>query len=186
MKCSGSELHQHVEADVALDAEAVGRRRTACARAPNCTVLEVIAKYASQVSRGLFPELSAMATRSSAGTPAGGAKRGLKPPTASTKLEPGPELQRARSAIAPVSGNLCTRRESTSTASIDAVPWSKSITPIASRFSRTRSLSGDGSSALMRPSTSSRVRAPNSRISARSSSTSVGVNQPMRASSPSR
>ena len=84
-------------------------------------MLEVIAKYASQVSRGLLPELSAIATRASDGTPAGGAKRGLNPPTASTKPLPGPEPP-ARSAPAPVSANLCTKRESTSSASIATVP----------------------------------------------------------------
>ena len=63
MKCSGAICDQHVEADVALDAEADRLRHTAEARAPNCTVFEVIAKYASQMSRGLSPELSAIATR---------------------------------------------------------------------------------------------------------------------------
>ena len=47
-----------------------------------------------------------MATRASGGTPAGGAKCGLKPPTASTKPWCGPEPQPARSAAAPVSDEL--------------------------------------------------------------------------------
>ena len=67
-----------------------------------------------------------------------------------------------------------------------AVPSSKSITPIASRFSRMRSLSRDGSSALMRPSAMSRRRAPNSKISASSRTTSVGENQPIFASTPNK
>ena len=114
-----------------------------------------------------------MATRSSAGQLAGGAKRGLNPPTERMKLGPPPNP--ARSAADPVIGNLWARRESTSTASIAAVPASKSMTPIASMLRRTRSLSADGSCALMRPSASSRVRDPNSRISARSITMSDGV-----------
>ena len=37
-----------------------------CARAPNCTVFAVRAKYASQVSRGLLPVPNAIATRGNA------------------------------------------------------------------------------------------------------------------------
>ena len=49
--------------------------------------------------RGLLPELNAIAMRSSAGTVAGGAKRGLKPPDreheARTFAEPGAQRRRA-------------------------------------------------------------------------------------------
>ena len=58
--------------------------------APNCTVLEVIAKYAWQISFGLSPLVRASVTRGSAGKPGGAAKRGWKPPTARAKpLTPG-------------------------------------------------------------------------------------------------
>src|SRR4030095_5112242 len=98
------------------------------ASAPNWTVLDVIAKYASHVRRGLVPELRAMATRFSAGTVVGAAKCGLNPPTARTN--PGPSSKPARNAADPVIVHLWARRESTSTASTAAVPASKSMTPL--------------------------------------------------------
>ena len=86
------------------------------------------------MTRGLSPEHSATVTRSSFGRPVGGAKRGLTPPTDRMNPDPGPDVHRARNAAAPVSRNLCASRESTSTASTAAVPWSKSITPTAFRY----------------------------------------------------
>ena len=45
-----------------------------CACAPNCTVFDVSAKYASHVSRGLSPVVRLTARRSTDGKPAGGVK----------------------------------------------------------------------------------------------------------------
>ena len=92
----------------------------------------------------------------------------------------------ARSGGRPVIGNWCASRESTSTASIAAVPSSKSMTPIASRLRRTRSLSArrqQRGDAAQREQPRAR---PNSRISARSIRISVGVSQPILARSPRR
>ena len=58
------------------------------ARAPNWTVFEVSAKYASTISFGLSPVVSATVTRGTTGKPVGGRNRGLKPPTASAKPSP--------------------------------------------------------------------------------------------------
>ena len=112
--------------------------------------------------------LSAIATRASGGTPAGGAKRGLNPPTASTKPLPGPRpparAQRHRAGerelVRPGASRPARRRS-------PACPASKSSTPIASRLSRTRSLSRRRQERADRArATSSRWRAPNSRMSA--------------------
>ena len=124
--------------------------------------------------------------RDSFGRSDGGAKRGCSPPTASTNVDPEPEPQRARNAIAPVSAYACASRESMSMPSTATLPWSKSMTPTVSTTMRTRSLSCEGSSALTRPSTSNRLRTPNSTMTASCISTSVGVNHPILASRPTR
>ena len=48
------------------------------ARAPNCTVFDVIAKYASQRNRGLSPDDRLIAIRSSFGKFGGGLKAGMQ------------------------------------------------------------------------------------------------------------
>ena len=56
------------------------------ARAPNCTVFDVSAKYASHLIRGLSPVARLIAIRSSFGNPAGGLNAGCNPPTDSAKF----------------------------------------------------------------------------------------------------
>ena len=92
----------------------------------------------------------------------------------------------ARSAISPVSTNFCASRESTSTASIATDTWPKLSRPSASMWRRTRSFSFVGSSALIMPSTITRMRLPTSTMIAMSRWTSVGWNQVIFINRPNR
>src|SRR5678815_3660627 len=90
------------------------------ARAPNCTVFDVSAKYASHLNRGLSPDDRLIAIRSSFGNPGGGLNAGCSPPTDNAKF--GDPDHFSLIAISPVSVNFFSSLESCSAASKDAVP----------------------------------------------------------------
>ena len=83
------QLDEHVEADVAVDAEAV-RRGVERASAPNCTVFEVIAKYAWQISFGLSPLVSASWSRATLGKPGRRGEPGVQAADREREAGPGP------------------------------------------------------------------------------------------------